>query len=170
MALPSFSSIELQLLICVIGVVIFLGSFLAILVSAIFGLGLGRLLYLGVRWCVGKVHHVHAVGGVASNRAPSLALATLFSSIRFIAVRLVANHCHVLILLNSGQCCVHHRALKVPSASARHEFLSFAFESFQQTARSVHDYSHAVDATFPVEIRQLAGLLGLAERCRWQAS
>jgi hypothetical protein len=63
MALPSFSTIELQLLICVIGVVIFLGSFLAILVSAIFGLGLGRLLYVGGRWCVGKIHHVHAVGG-----------------------------------------------------------------------------------------------------------
>jgi len=45
MALPSFSSIELQLLICVIGGVIFVGSFLAILVSAIFGLGLARLLY-----------------------------------------------------------------------------------------------------------------------------
>lgn len=59
MALPSFSSIELQLLICVIGVVIFLGSFLAILVSAIFGLGLGRLLYVGGRWCVGKIHQSH---------------------------------------------------------------------------------------------------------------
>ena len=63
MALPSFSTVELQLLICVIGVVIFLGSFLAILVSAIFGLGLGRLLYVGGRWCVAKIHHVHQVGG-----------------------------------------------------------------------------------------------------------
>ena len=75
MALPSFSTIELQLLICVIGVVVFVGSFLAIIVSAIFGLGLGRLLYVGGRWCVGKIHHVHQVGG-ASNRAASLALAT----------------------------------------------------------------------------------------------
>ena len=62
MALPSFSTFELQLVICVIGVVIFVGSFLAILVSAIFGLGFARLLYVGGRWCVGKVHHVHAVG------------------------------------------------------------------------------------------------------------
>ena len=63
MALPSFSTIELQLLICVIGVVVFLGSFLAIMVSAIFGLGLGRLLYVGGRWCVGTIHNVHQVGG-----------------------------------------------------------------------------------------------------------
>ena len=63
MALPSFSSIELQLLICVVGVVIFVGSFLALLVSAIFGVGLARLLYVGGRWCVGKIHHVHQVGG-----------------------------------------------------------------------------------------------------------
>jgi len=63
MALSSFSSIELQLLICVIGVVIFVGSFLAIMLSAIFGLGLARLLYVGGRWCVGKIHHPHAVVG-----------------------------------------------------------------------------------------------------------
>ena len=63
MALPSFSSIELQLLICVVGVVIFVGSFLALLVSAIFGVGLARLLYVGGRWCVGKIHHSHPVVG-----------------------------------------------------------------------------------------------------------
>jgi hypothetical protein len=63
MALPSFSPIELQLLICVIGAVIFVGSFLALLVSAIFGLGLARLLYVGGCWCVGKIHHVRPVGG-----------------------------------------------------------------------------------------------------------
>ena len=38
-------------------------SFLVILVSAIFGLGLGRLLYVGGRWCVGKIHHVRQMGG-----------------------------------------------------------------------------------------------------------
>ncbi len=54
---------ELQLLVSIMSVLIFVGSFLAILVSAIFGLGLGRLLYVGGRWCVGKIHHVHAVGG-----------------------------------------------------------------------------------------------------------
>jgi hypothetical protein len=63
MALPSLSPIELQLLISIIAVVIFLGSFLALLFSAVFGLGLVRLLYVGGRWCVGKIHHVHAVGG-----------------------------------------------------------------------------------------------------------
>ncbi len=63
MALPSFSTVELQLLIWVVGAVILVGSFLAILVSAIFGVGIARLLYVGGRWCMGKVHHVHAVGG-----------------------------------------------------------------------------------------------------------
>ena len=63
MALPSFSTTELQLLICVIGVVVFVGSFLVLLFSAIFGLGLGRLLYVGGRWCVRKIHHAHSVGG-----------------------------------------------------------------------------------------------------------
>jgi hypothetical protein len=63
MALPSLSPIELQLLISIIAILIFFGSFLAILVSAIFGLGLGRLLYVGGRWCVGKIHHMHQVGG-----------------------------------------------------------------------------------------------------------
>ena len=63
MALPSLSPIELQVLISIIAVLIFIGSFLAILVSAIFGVGLARLLYVGGRWCVGKIHHVHQVGG-----------------------------------------------------------------------------------------------------------
>jgi hypothetical protein len=55
MVLPSFSSIELQLLICVIGAVIFVGSFLALLVSAIFGLGLVRLLYASCGWCMRRI-------------------------------------------------------------------------------------------------------------------
>lgn len=63
MALPSFSTIELQLLVCVIGVVVFLGSFLAIMVSAIFGLGLARLLYVGGCWCVRRIHHSRPVVG-----------------------------------------------------------------------------------------------------------
>jgi hypothetical protein len=62
MALPSLTPIELQVLISIIAVLIFIGSFLTILVSAIFGVGLARLLYVGGRWCVGKIHHVHAVG------------------------------------------------------------------------------------------------------------
>jgi hypothetical protein len=63
MALPSFSPIELQVLISIIAVLIFIGSFLALLVSVIFGLGLARFLYVGGRWCVGKVHHSHPVVG-----------------------------------------------------------------------------------------------------------
>jgi hypothetical protein len=63
MALPSLSPIELQVLISIVAALIFIGSFLALLVSVIFGLGLARLLYVGGRWCVGKVHHVHQVGG-----------------------------------------------------------------------------------------------------------
>jgi hypothetical protein len=63
MALPSFSPIELQLLISLIAVLIFIGSFLALLFSAVFGLGLVRLLYVGGRWCVGKIHHSHPVVG-----------------------------------------------------------------------------------------------------------
>ena len=63
MALPSLSPIELQVLISIIAVLIFIGSFLALLVSVIFGLGLARLLYVGGRWCVGKVLHSHPVVG-----------------------------------------------------------------------------------------------------------
>jgi len=63
MPLPSLSPIELQLLLSIIAVLIFFGSFLALLFSAVFGLGLARLLYVGGRWCVGKIHHVHQVGG-----------------------------------------------------------------------------------------------------------
>ena len=55
MVLPSFSTVELQLLICVIGVVIFVGSFLALLISAIFGLGLVRLLYTSFGWCIRRI-------------------------------------------------------------------------------------------------------------------
>jgi hypothetical protein len=63
MALPSLSPTELQLLISIIAALIFVGSFLALLVSGIFGLGLARLLYMGGRWCAGKIHLVHQVGG-----------------------------------------------------------------------------------------------------------
>ena len=61
MALPSFSTIELQLLISLVGALIFVGSFLALLFSAIFGLGLARLLYVGGGWCLGKIHHSQPV-------------------------------------------------------------------------------------------------------------
>ena len=41
----------------VVGVLISVGSFLALFFSAIFGLGLARLVYVGGRWCVGRIHH-----------------------------------------------------------------------------------------------------------------
>ena len=56
---------------------------------------------------------------------------------KIVTWKLAANHCHRLIPVNPNQRRLHHSAIKVPSASARHEFLSFAFESFQPTARSV---------------------------------
>jgi hypothetical protein len=63
MALPSLSAVELQVLIFAVGVLIFFGSFLALVFSAVFALGLARLLYVGGCWCVRKIHHSHTVGG-----------------------------------------------------------------------------------------------------------
>ena len=61
MPLPSLSPIELQLLISILAVLIFVGSFLVLLFSGIFGLGLARLLYVGGCWCVRKIHHSRPV-------------------------------------------------------------------------------------------------------------
>ncbi len=60
---PSINTPELELLIGIIGVLIFVASFLALLFSAIFGLGLVRLLYVGGRWCVRKIHQTYSMGG-----------------------------------------------------------------------------------------------------------
>ena len=54
---------ELQLLISVAGMVIFVALFLGILFSAIVGVGVVRLLYVGGRWCTDKIHQSHAVDG-----------------------------------------------------------------------------------------------------------
>jgi hypothetical protein len=54
---------EWQLLISVAGVVIFVGLFLAILLSAIVMVAIARLLYVGGRWCTEKIHQSHAVDG-----------------------------------------------------------------------------------------------------------
>jgi hypothetical protein len=62
MALPSLSAVELQVLIFAVGVLIFFGSFLALVFSAVFALGLARLLYVGGSWCVRKIHS-HTVAG-----------------------------------------------------------------------------------------------------------
>jgi hypothetical protein len=60
---PSINTPELELLIGIVGVLIFVASFLALLFSAIFGLGLARLLYVGGRWCVRKIHQTYSLGG-----------------------------------------------------------------------------------------------------------
>ena len=52
---------ELQLLISVAGMVIFVALFLGILFSAIIGVGVLRLLYIGARWCTEKIHQLHTV-------------------------------------------------------------------------------------------------------------
>ena len=67
--MPSLNPTELQLLFGVIAVLIFLGSFLALLFSLIFGLGLARLLYLSGRWCVRKLHASYSQGGVRTIHA-----------------------------------------------------------------------------------------------------
>lgn len=61
--LPSLGTVELEILICVVSVLVLFGSFLMLLFSALFGLGLARLLYSGGRWCVGKIHHSHTAIG-----------------------------------------------------------------------------------------------------------
>jgi hypothetical protein len=69
MPLPSLSPIELQLLLSVIAVLIFIGSFLALLFSAVFGLGLARLLYVSGRWCATKIHQSYSLGGTRTMNA-----------------------------------------------------------------------------------------------------
>ena len=58
MALPSFSSMELEALMVIASLLILaasLASIVVILFSAIVGTGLARLLYLGARSCVNRV-------------------------------------------------------------------------------------------------------------------
>jgi len=63
MALPSLNTPELELLIGIIEALIFVASFLALLFSAILALGLARLLYVGGRSCVKKIHQSYSLGG-----------------------------------------------------------------------------------------------------------
>lgn len=79
MVVPSLSPIELQLLFSIIAVLIFFGSFLALLVSAIFGLGIARLLYVSARWSAKKIHQAHSLGGARTMNA---------------VVRIVPHHSH----------------------------------------------------------------------------
>jgi hypothetical protein len=56
-------------LIGIAGVVIFAGLFLALLFSAIIGVGIARLLYIGGRWCMEKIHQSHTVAGARTMHA-----------------------------------------------------------------------------------------------------
>jgi hypothetical protein len=69
MAPPSLSSFELEFLIYGTVVLIFLGSFLALLCSAIFGVGLARLLYVSGCWCAKKIHHAYSLDGTGTMHA-----------------------------------------------------------------------------------------------------
>jgi hypothetical protein len=69
MAPPSLNIPELEVLIGIFGVLIFVGSFLALLFSAIFGLGLAQLFYVGGRWCVRKVHQTYSLSGAPTINA-----------------------------------------------------------------------------------------------------
>jgi hypothetical protein len=58
---PSLSSFELGVLIYGTAVLIFFGSFLVLLFSVIFGLGLARLLYVSGCWCARKINHAYSL-------------------------------------------------------------------------------------------------------------
>jgi hypothetical protein len=76
---PSSNPLELELLIGVAGVLIFVASFLALLCSAVFGLGLAELLYVGGHWCVRKIQSylnslsgtrtIHAIGRIVPHHS-----------------------------------------------------------------------------------------------------
>jgi len=53
----------------VIAVLIFVGSFLALVVSAIFAAGLARLLYVSGCWCARKIHHAYSLDGTGMMNA-----------------------------------------------------------------------------------------------------
>lgn len=65
----SLDTPELELLIGIIGVLIFTASFVALLFSAVFVLGLAQLLYVGCCWCVTKIRHSYSLGGTRTTIA-----------------------------------------------------------------------------------------------------
>jgi hypothetical protein len=69
MAPPSPDTLKLELLMYVVAVLIFVGSFLALLFSAIFGVSLGRLLYVSGRWCARKIHRAYSPDGTGTMNA-----------------------------------------------------------------------------------------------------
>jgi hypothetical protein len=69
MAPPSFNTVELELLMYVSAVLIFVGSFLTLLFSVVFGVGLARLLYVSGCWCARKIHHAYSLDGTGAMNA-----------------------------------------------------------------------------------------------------
>jgi hypothetical protein len=66
---PSPDTLKLELLMYIVAVLICVGSFLALLFSAIFGVGLARLLYVGGCWCARKIHHAYSLDGTGMMNA-----------------------------------------------------------------------------------------------------
>jgi hypothetical protein len=66
---PSLSSFELGVLIYGTAVLIFFGSFLVLLFSVVFGVGLARLLYVSGCWCAKKIHHAYPLDGTGTMNA-----------------------------------------------------------------------------------------------------
>ena len=60
---PSLNPLEMELLIGIVDVLIFVALFLALLCSAIFGLGLARLLYVCGFRCMRNMHQTYSMGG-----------------------------------------------------------------------------------------------------------
>jgi hypothetical protein len=69
MAPPLPDILELGLLMYVVAVLIFFGSFLVLLFSLIFGLGLARPLYVSGCWCAGKIHRDYSLDGTGTMHA-----------------------------------------------------------------------------------------------------
>jgi hypothetical protein len=69
MAPPSPNTLELELLMYVVAVLICVGSFLVFVVTAIFGAGLARLLYVSGCWCARKIHHAYTLDGMGTMNA-----------------------------------------------------------------------------------------------------
>ena len=63
------SPAELQLLVGMAGVVLFVGLFLAILFLAVVGFGIARLLYIGGRWCTERIRRLHTMNGTSTMHA-----------------------------------------------------------------------------------------------------
>ena len=69
MSPPLPDTLKLELVMYVVAVLIFFGSFLTLLFSAMFGVCLGRLLYVSGCWCARKIHHTHSLDGTGTVNA-----------------------------------------------------------------------------------------------------